>query len=282
MKIKKAAFSLIELSIVILVIGILVIGITQGSRIMHSAKTSKIDALRLNSPIISMSDLLMWYDATSKDSYANSNAIKDGDTITTLKDLNPQSANKIDLTGTATYLESSINGLPAIDFNGSSQYLDSSISASTAGSVTIMAVVNIDNITALSGIVTTYGTWLAGSIHFNVYLNKFEVSINPGGGAKLTTPNIQIGKSYIVTVIIIPGGKTSCYVNSVAATPYANSGNVVTNLRISLAKWYNGTSNTRFFNGRIGEVVIFGRALKDNERKAVEDYLSKKWSIALQ
>jgi prepilin-type N-terminal cleavage/methylation domain-containing protein len=119
---KKLAFSLIELSVVILVIGILVIGITKGSRIMQSAKISKLTSLSKSSPIASMANLVMWYDATSKDSYSNANSLKDGDTITTLKDLNPQSTNKINLTGTATYLESAINGLPAIDFNGSSQY----------------------------------------------------------------------------------------------------------------------------------------------------------------
>jgi hypothetical protein len=68
----------------------------------------------------------------------------------------------------------------------------------------------------------------------------------------------------------------------VATTAITHSGNVSTNLRIGLANWYNGTSNTRFLNGKIGEVIIFGRAIGENERISAEDYLSKKWGITLQ
>ena len=278
----KLAFSLIELSIVILVIGILVTGITQGSRIISSSRLTTANSLSKSSPVASMDKLLMWYDATSKDSYVNFDSIKSGDTITALKDSNPQSTNKNDLTGTASYLENAINGLPAIDFNGSTQSFDSLTANSASGSAAIIAVLNADDVTTLSGIVTSYGAWAVGSIHFNAYNGRFESAVNPGGGSKFITPTVQTAKPYIITIICDPSGKISGYVNSVAATPYTDAGNVAINLKISIGKWFDGASNTRFFNGKIGEVMIFNRAVKDNERTAVEDYLSRKWSIALQ
>jgi hypothetical protein len=146
----------------------------------------------------------------------------------------------------------------------------------------MIVVLDADNVSTLSGVVTSYGSWVDGSIHFNVYSGKFETAISPGGGSKFTSQSVQTGKPYIVTMICNPGGKISGYVNSTAGTPYTSSGNVGTNLRISLAKWYDGTSDSRFFNGKIGEVIIFNRALKDNERISVEDYLSNKWKISLQ
>lgn len=39
------------------------------------------------------------------------------------------------------------------------------------------------------------------------------------------------------------------------------------------------TFNTEFMNGTIGEIIIFDRTLNTEERKAVESYLGKKWSI---
>ena len=40
-------------------------------------------------------------------------------------------------------------------------------------------------------------------------------------------------------------------------------------------------SNTLYFKGYAGEYILFGRAIKDDERKDVEKYLSKKWNIKL-
>jgi hypothetical protein len=39
------------------------------------------------------------------------------------------------------------------------------------------------------------------------------------------------------------------------------------------------TYSTEYMNGQIGEIIIFDRALKTEERKSIEQYLGKKWSI---
>ena len=36
-----------------------------------------------------------------------------------------------------------------------------------------------------------------------------------------------------------------------------------------------------YFNGDIGEVIIFTRALRNDERMAIENYLSKKYDIKI-
>lgn len=37
--------------------------------------------------------------------------------------------------------------------------------------------------------------------------------------------------------------------------------------------------NNIYFNGYIGEIIVFNRVLKTEERKAVEAYLGKKWNV---
>lgn len=47
----KAAFSLIELSIIILIIGILVAGVTQSSRLVNEMRLATVRNINQNSPI---------------------------------------------------------------------------------------------------------------------------------------------------------------------------------------------------------------------------------------
>lgn len=53
MKFQKA-FSLIELSIVILIIGILVAGVTQSSRLVKQIRLASIKSMTLSSPVSSI------------------------------------------------------------------------------------------------------------------------------------------------------------------------------------------------------------------------------------
>ena len=76
----KMGFSLIELSIVILVIGILVIGITKGGALVTKAKLSSARALTQGSPVLQISDLLVWYEPVLETSFAEVDAF-DGATL---------------------------------------------------------------------------------------------------------------------------------------------------------------------------------------------------------
>jgi prepilin-type N-terminal cleavage/methylation domain-containing protein len=71
-KTKKFAFSLIELSIVILVIGILMVGVSQGYNIVRSAQISNARSITAKSPIQQMSGLLAWYETSWKESLIQS------------------------------------------------------------------------------------------------------------------------------------------------------------------------------------------------------------------
>jgi prepilin-type N-terminal cleavage/methylation domain-containing protein len=58
---KISAFSLIELSVVILIIGILVAGVTQSSRLIAQFRLKTAQNLTINSPVSSIKNLSTWY-----------------------------------------------------------------------------------------------------------------------------------------------------------------------------------------------------------------------------
>jgi prepilin-type N-terminal cleavage/methylation domain-containing protein len=69
MKYKSSGFSLIELSIVILIIGILIAGVTQGSRLVKQSKVKTAKTLTQSSDAIGINDMVLWLDATNEKIY---------------------------------------------------------------------------------------------------------------------------------------------------------------------------------------------------------------------
>ena len=125
----KRAFSLIELSIVILIIGILVAGITQSSRLVSAMRLNSARALTQSSPVNSIKDLTLWLETTSTKSFATGTStftnVEELDNDTSIgrwNDINPQASSKNNATKStsdqAKYTTNAINGLPAVRFNG--------------------------------------------------------------------------------------------------------------------------------------------------------------------
>ncbi len=111
------AFSLIELSIVVLIIGLIVAGVLGGKKLVELSSLSKARTLTNSSPVNGIEDLVFWFETTSKDSIPPAQAI-DGTTITTWYNLNPQMNNKNNLIQGGTYSgpvyrTATINSLPS-------------------------------------------------------------------------------------------------------------------------------------------------------------------------
>lgn len=119
----KKAFSLIELSIVILIIGILVSGVTQSSRLIRQFRLSSAQSLTDNSPVNSIPDLVAWYETTKETSTFNGTnyQLDDGSAVTILKDIKQTSSVKYDLAANAgsnpVYKEEGINKFILLPIN---------------------------------------------------------------------------------------------------------------------------------------------------------------------
>lgn len=121
------AFSLIELSIVILIIGILVAGVTQSSRLVKRIRLVTAQNITNSSPVPTIKDLALWYESSLDRSF-NDAEEQDLGELTMWYDNNPQTTNKINAfpplaNNRPKYIENGINGLPSVRLAGVDDYL---------------------------------------------------------------------------------------------------------------------------------------------------------------
>ena len=286
----KKAFSLIELSIVLLIIGIIAGGITQSSRLIAAFKLSSARSLTRGSPVASISGLVAWWDATSEASFKSSEA-DDGSKISTWYDINPQSSSKNDLTQATLakkpiYTASAINGLPALSFDGSAQYLGVPYSADfNASQFTIFAVVRPTAYnTAYGPIVASrdyetmggYVLYAANTGHYQFVLGNSSswVGLYEDSPASITFKKADVlTGSYDGTTRKLYASGTLSLSGSASLT--TNQQKMLTigvvDIEAAIVVYY--------YTGYVGEVIIFNRNLKVSERTDVENYLQKKWSV---
>jgi prepilin-type N-terminal cleavage/methylation domain-containing protein len=195
----KLGFSLIELSIVILVVGILVIGITQGSRIMREAKLKSARALTTSSPINSIPDLAIWLDATSAKSFddsTNNVNIQNWYNIDP-RDTNGKKATQATAGNRPTYIDKAINGLPSIRFvRANSKYM--SVADGFDGdseNVTLFLVWKPSSVPGVENVLLE--KWSGGSVPYPYVLmttttymfDAYDVTNNPGSASTTTRKN---------------------------------------------------------------------------------------------
>ena len=325
---RASAFSLIEISIVILIIGILVAGVTQGSRLINQAKLNSAKTMTQSAPVSSIRNLVLWIESTSDASFQNS-ILDDGEGITAWNDINPQAVSKVNFTttGSPKYKNNVINGLPAVCFNNANcgsgtvdSFTTSSFSNLTAGS-TIFAVIRTPGTLAAQPIVSkrnkdvSYNT--ASSVNFQLntasatatrkfweYCDGKTQSTN-NVTCNLTNSNLMspsdavaTNNNYIVSVVY--NASSSAYntnTTSEGITFFQNgkrstSGGMATDsspaqipeasspLLIGRVSTNNSPADV-YFKGFIGEIIIFDRAIRKEERQSIEAYLGKKWGIAM-
>jgi hypothetical protein len=144
-KIFHKAYSMIEMSLLILIIGILFAGAYQGFNIYNETKLSSVRTLSQNSIISRIQNLGFWYETAFESSLEGSETY-DGKAISIWLDRNPQQITKINAYGAQNtnkekfnydpnnifddsgpiYVAKGITGLPTLNFkntNSSAQFL---------------------------------------------------------------------------------------------------------------------------------------------------------------
>ncbi|MDX2082758.1 MAG: prepilin-type N-terminal cleavage/methylation domain-containing protein [Rickettsiales bacterium] len=283
-----SAFSLIELSIVILIIGILIAGITQGSALISKFRLATAKAVTQSSPVNSIKNLILWLEPTTDDSFTNASSSKevsDGDLISSWNDINPQATFKTNFTqATAdnqpTYKTKGINGIPSLSFNGTSSMLNSTstLIPNGASSYTIFIVFQSTSL-ATQVIFAQNGVNCTGE-----YVGVFTTSLRVNGWGcgtfgdtdafsfRLNTPTFvayRVDGSQTNNVLI--------YSNNNSYGPFARA------LSVNGVNMVIGAGNRNpylyWLNGFLSEIIIFDRALKTDEITSIRDYLIKKYSI---
>lgn len=291
------AFSLVELSIVILVIGILVAAITKGSQLYEDIKLVGARNVTKSSIVNSLNGLTLWLETTSSDSFDKEN-LADGDKVSIWRNINPQLTNKFDVEQTndnqkPIYRKTVINGLPAIFFDGANYRLikDSlklgELSNSDANSIFIVQIHDSSkaNNTTFSWVTSGSSVQyrlLVHAPHGGTFYYDFGNTGGSGWRSNLAVPSNFSNVPKIITAI---KNKSSVEARINGAEPFLinNSASATMNEsmtgNLSIGSYYFGSSD--HFKGMLSEIIFFNRALNERERKSVEDYLSQKWSIKL-
>ncbi len=293
----KKGFSLIELSVVLLIIGIIIAGITQSSRLVAQFKISSAQSQTKNSPINSIPDLAAWYETTREESFADSQT-SDLSAITTWYDTNPSSNDKHNVisnsppTTSPTYIASCINQLPCLRFNGISNYLsfgDVGGNFLTNTSYTIFIVEQRRSSSQGYFFGASYGIYAENdrimlgylnndTLFYSHDLNGYTKSIAP-----YSTPSPKI-HSFRFNAEAAANSRTY-FANGTQATLDNYDANPaiapITRNRFASIGFSSISGLNGYFNGDIAEIIIFTRALNNDEKKAVEGYLGKKWAIVI-
>ncbi len=281
-QIPKLAFSLIELSVVILIIGILVIGISKGSTILKASKLKSAQSLTTNSPVASMSDLVMWLESTSEKSFDDNEEVNNG-LITNWYDLNPQATSINNATQSVVgdkpkYMQNRINGLPAINFDGSSDFMNLPTPAALGISNSdyeffvvykTSSSTDVQFLLASSSVNGIYELHLNGVASARFIPNSSASDLNFSNilGTHIISARIQ-NDSGIIRVDGVQGN----------AVTSARSSNASANAAI-LFIGKRGSGGNLWMRGDIGEIILFRRSLTNSERVAVEGYLKTKWGV---
>lgn len=291
--INKKAFSLIELSIVILIIGILVAGVTQASRLVSQMRLVSIRNITQTSPVNTINDLVLWLDATTESSFIDTER-EDGQKLSEWSDMNIKRTTKIklvqsDVNRRPLYITNAINGLPAVKFDevglapGAGVRLfvyPSAVSGDfiPLNQATVFIILYIDGLsyvntfqwTPASGSrFLTHTVYPDNNIYFDVggtccdATTRIAVSVNPANYVKVPKI-ITYSKSSTTLSVRTNGVAIASTTGATSSIPPGQTADFL--LGNSLA-------------GKIGEFIYFNRTLKNDEIQDIENYLQKKWSI---
>lgn len=292
----KKAFSLIELSFVIVIIAIIVGGIAKiGSFAMSKMRLGAARSLTTNSVVASIPDLKLWVETSLEGSLAltTNNTI-----VSTWYDINPQLKTKHHLvsqsgttSATTSYAKLAINDLPAVYFDSENYFSVTKPQIFTNSSYTMFIVDKptagvygsnspaqlMGNNSANSNINLIYNNQSSS----DNYHNKISALAFSGLSNVDFTYKFNFKVANIHTLKFNSTDNNHYYWLN-GGTNYDASGTRGTVSTTSCKPCSDTQTIGGYgYRGYVAELIIFGRSLTNTERQDVEDYLSKKYNIAI-
>lgn len=286
---RNTAFTLTELSIVIIIIGIVMAGIVSSKDIISAAKLRSAKALTESSAVRGIENVAVWLETTLPESFDDDVDFtsETENVVSVWHDINPEQsvsgrgdaiqsleANKPSLVNGA------INGLPALKFTGSTHHLLNQ-KILLKKNVSIFAVATLASTPVDRRRIISDNEGNNFFFGLNDISNQFSVFYgnngtwnaidNFGTDAKLTK-----GKPYVLSSVL-NGTVNNGYVNGVSVGPKTE-----TNGKSGAFGYTIGAKKsdlTQSWDGYIAEIIIFSKSLTSDERRSVETYLGKKWGI---
>jgi formylglycine-generating enzyme len=252
-----------------------------------------------------------WLDATKLNSLLSSTggAPSAGSKISSWTNLSntSQAVSQAALANDPTYAAAAVGGRPALRFSqsGTGTYLLTSSFRNTSSQITVF----LAGQRTANPVASAYGNDGSsyGALAFLSTANATYCDANntqsfafldwwsPSGGSQATYRNgaapavaavVPVGTPY-VTAYIDNGSSMNLWVNGVAGAPVSSAGLSYNISVMSIGSRLGGTPSynglaygapSNFFDGYVGEVLVYNTALGDADRQTVSSYLSNKWA----
>jgi prepilin-type N-terminal cleavage/methylation domain-containing protein len=295
----KKAFSLVEISIVILIIGLLIAGISKASDMIFDANIATGRSITKSSKVNRMPSLVLWLETTLAESIKDSERGQ-GSTLTAWRDINPQSTTKFIFRGNGapTYVDPGKN-LPAIGSLSASNFFTLGTETSTTvlsypvneifntANATIFMVLKTKNVSAdLFSFCVTAGCAAGKKISLGLDAGKLNFVFPSATDASATATTTLDYNSVSPNVIIVSAEKDSA--GQKIAVNGANAlSSTTANTSALLPASFSTATGTFKIGGvaatdvEIYEIIVFSTALGDGDRRSVEAYLGKKYNTTM-
>jgi len=289
----RLGFSLLELSISLLVIGLLMTAVVKGSDLISQARLTAARELTINSPILKINDLKVWYETTLSTSFVSSE-VKDGGAISTWYDssgnnpINPTTLTQSTSGYQPLYSATAINNLPAIKFDGIDDFLSNAALNFPYNNYSVFVVfIPVTNAATTAIVSISIGSNSGMELQTLTSqkirtLHRFPYGTS-GNDDMFTSAVSQylLKKSYIASYVRNATGNSS--IVRLNGTSIMTNDPARPNFDGSVLSLFIGSryGTTAFFDGYISEIIIYSRALNTQERQDVERYLGQKWGITV-
>ena len=287
MKKTSKAFAVIELSIIMMVVGILLLNESSDNKLIRNIRILSAQNVTRSSPINSMRGLVAWFE-TSLESSFQINERLDENNISIWVDNNPYLSFKKNLlqlqkpNSKPKYDETGINGIPALRFDGIDDYMAIPSFKFSSENLTIFLVGKRTSYSHYQGSISGFNSENSddlGSGSLVAFYDQNNYTSIASGTNYSNVKGVGDNNPYILATIF-NGKKNVTYVNGNIGTN--SKGNPFFDFnKLFVGARYNINQPDSFFNGHIGEIIIFNRALNSEERKSIEYYLARKFSIKL-
>lgn len=300
-KFNNKAFSLIELSIVIIIIGILIAGVVRGSAIILKAKLNTAKSLTQSSPVAATAGLRLWLETTLDESISALQAV-DETNVTVWYDINPQVSNKLFARNDNSIIQyrfdTGINSLPSLYFPGGTGAASTSFftlsTSSASTNPTAIATGNNAFTVFLVAKADAVGTGVVNNAFYNGtagdggdgwgYLNSESNKALSFGATTAVdmSGGVAFSRGEVIS-IVSTGSAVTLYTDGVKdATIDASAVTIGSATDGFYIGSFDATgSDTDNWVGYISEIIIFDKKLSDANRKDIEIYLGTKYNIAI-
>ncbi len=278
---KLKAFSIIELSVVILIIGILISGILASNAIIKKFRIQTAQTLTISSPINGIPDSVLWLESSLDKSFKSSES-SDTSSLSAWYDIresvNKNNAAQSNSSNYPTY-SNSINNIQAVKFDGTNGYLSVDGSVLNNTNYTIFVLEQRDSNKSGNYFIGDSSSGNESTTNKNLVLGyiadgtiKHSQSSDNSYTANISSYSASSGKPRVFTFVHDRSVGKKTYINGLLAATSTDTNHLSGMTTLTIGKSYQG---------QLGEVVIFARALTAEERQSVEDYLGKKWNSTI-